>query len=153
MSPDDAPEIQVDSDWKAEAQADKARMAASEERDAGDKPRGLPPADFKGLMSILASQAMMGLGMVQDPGGKGVMVDLEGSKFAIDLLGVLQEKTAGNLQEDEQKELDQLLIELRDRFVQITQIISQQAATEVPAGKTDTPGDEGKAGGSPIITP
>ena len=153
MSPDEAPDIQIDSDWKAEAKADKERMAASEGDGAEESPRGLPPADFKGLMSILASQAMMGLGMVQDPGGKGVVIDLEGSKFAIDLLGVLKEKTAGNLQEDEEKELTQLLTELRDRFVQITQLIAQQAAAGVPAGKSDTPGDEGSAGGSPIITP
>ena len=153
MAPDDAPEIQVDSDWKAEAQADKERMAASEDQDGGDKPRGLPPADFKGLMSILASQAMMGLGMVQDPGGKGVMVDLEGSKFAIDLLGVLETKTAGNLEEDEAKELNQLLTELRERFVQITQLIAQQAAAGTTAPPGDTTGDAGSAGGSPIITP
>ena len=98
---EETPEIQVDSDWKAEAQAEKERLAATEEKQAENGPRGLPPADFKGLMGILASQAMMGLGMVQDPGGKGVMVDLEGSKFAIDLLDVLQQKTTGNLSDEE----------------------------------------------------
>ena len=78
MAPEETPEIQVDSDWKAQAQAEKQKMAAAEQVDAEAPPRGLPEADFKGLMSILASQAMMGLGMVQDPGGKGVMIDLEG---------------------------------------------------------------------------
>ncbi|MDG2422505.1 MAG: DUF1844 domain-containing protein [Phycisphaerales bacterium] len=151
MAPEETPEIQVDSDWKAEAQAEKEKMAAAEKVEGDSPPRGLPPADFKGLMSILASQAMMGLGMVQDPGGKGVMIDLEGSKFAIDLLDVLEKKTVGNLEEGEEKELNQLLTELRARFVQITQLIAEQAAGGVPAPGADTPPEA--AGGSPIITP
>ncbi|MEE2908622.1 MAG: DUF1844 domain-containing protein [Planctomycetota bacterium] len=153
MAPDETPEIQVDSDWKAQAQAEKEKMAAAEQANTDAPPRGLPPADFKGLMSILASQAMMGLGMVQDPGGKGVMVDLEGSKFAIDLLDVLQKKTAGNLEESEEKELTQLLTELRSRFVQITQLIAQQAAGGEPLPGDQTAPGEGPSGSSPIITP
>lgn len=153
MAPDDTPDIQVDSDWKAQARAEKEKMAASEQADSDAPPRGLPPADFKGLMSILASQAMMGLGMVQDPGGKGVMVDLEGSKFAIDLLDVLQKKTAGNLDESEEKELTQLLTELRSRFVQITELIAQQAAGGIPTAGGEVPKGEEPSGGSPIITP
>ncbi|MCH2133724.1 MAG: DUF1844 domain-containing protein [Phycisphaerales bacterium] len=149
MTADETPKIQVDSDWKAEAQAEKERLAATEEKQAENGPRGLPPADFKGLMGILASQAMMGLGMVQDPGGKGVMVDLEGSKFAIDLLDVLQQKTTGNLSDEEDKEINQLLVELRARFVQITQLIAQQASGAPAPG---TPDDTSQPG-SPIITP
>ena len=148
MSTEETPKIQVDSDWKAEAQAEKEKLAAAEQEQGEKDPRALPPADFKGLMGVLASQAMMGLGMVQDPGGKGVMVDLEGSKFAIDLLAVIEEKTKGNLSDEEDKELTQLLSELRSRFVQITQLIAQQAAApggDMPAG--------GTANDSPIITP
>ena len=153
MPDDNRPEIQVDSDWKAQAQAEKERLAASEQEQAEKAPKGLPPADFKGLMGVLASQALMGLGMMQDPGGKGVMVDLEGSKFAIDLLGVIEEKTRGNLSDDEEKELTQLLTELRSRFVQITELIAQQAASgaAVP-GVSDAP-PTASEGSSPIITP
>ena len=153
MAPEETPEIQVDSDWKAQAQAEKQKMAAAEQVDAEAPPRGLPEADFKGLMSILASQAMMGLGMVQDPGGKGVMIDLEGSKFAIDLLDVLQKKTVGNLEESEEKELTQLVTELRSRFVQITQLIAQQAAAGGPIPGSEIAPGEAPSGGSPIITP
>jgi hypothetical protein len=133
---DTTPRIQIDSDWKAQAQAEKERLAAEEKKRAADAgPAGgsggrgeLPPADMKGLMSVLASQAIMGLGAMQDPDGKGVMIDLEGAKFAIDLLGVLEEKTKGNLTDEESKELTTLLSELRSRFVQITQLLAQQAA-------------------------
>lgn len=152
MTQEEAPKIQVDSDWKAEAKAEQEKLAANETTgDQKQDPRSLPPADFKGLMSILASQAMMGLGMVQDPNGKGVMIDLEGSKFAIDLLAVLQEKTKGNLDEEEDKELTQLLTELQSRFVQITQLIAQQAAAGGPG--LEVGGDPAAGGGSPIITP
>ena len=77
-------------------------------------------------MSILASQALMGLGVQQDPSGKGVMVDLEGSKFTIDLISMLEEKTKGNLTEEEAAELKQLAQELQSRFVQIAQLVPSQ---------------------------
>jgi hypothetical protein len=141
---DDTPKLHIDSDWKAEVQAEKEKLAAAE-GDSTDKeadPRGeLPPADFKGLMGILASQAVMGLGSMSDPNGGGVMVDLVGAKFAIDLLGVLQEKTAGNLEEQEGAELDQILTELRSRFVQIADLIAQQKAGVMPTGEAPSPGN------------
>ncbi len=130
----DEPKIQVDSDWKAEAQAEKEKLSAAAEaavEENSQKRQALPAADFKGLMGLLASQAIMGLGAVQDREGRGVMVDLEGARFAIDLLVVLQEKTKGNLEEEEQKELDTIIPELQSRFVQISELIAQQAASGV----------------------
>jgi hypothetical protein len=129
---DDAPKLHIDSDWKAEAQAEKERLAAqaatkSEAKAAGG-PGELPPADFQGLMGILVSQAIMGLGAYTDPESGGVVIDLPGSRFAIDLLAVLEEKTKGNLSDDEAKELSAVLGELRSRFVQIAQLVAQQQA-------------------------
>ena len=117
MSQDDTPKIQVDSDWKAQAQAERDQLAqadakAEETRTAGPASK-LPPADFKGLIGVLASQAVMGLGAMPDPSGRGVVVDLEGAKFAIDLLAMLEEKTAGNLSEEESQELNAVVVELR----------------------------------------
>ena len=141
---DETPKIQIDSDWKAEVQAEKEKLAAAETETSGKEPdpRGeLPPADFKGLMGILASQAVMGLGSMSDPNGGGVMVDLVGAKFAIDLLGVLQEKTTGNLEEQESAELDQILVELRSRFVQIADLMAQQKAGVAPIADGSAPGN------------
>ncbi len=151
MTSDDAPQIHIDSDWKAEAQAEKERLAAAEQAkeatDAQD-PKKLPPANFQGLVGILASQAVMGLGAVPDESGKGVLIDLEGAKFAIDLLSVLEEKTAGNLTEEEGKEIGVVLTELRARFVQVTQLIAQQM-TQPAAGAEGMPA----AGPGGIVTP
>jgi hypothetical protein len=151
MAPEDpAPKLHVDSDWKAQAQAEKERLAAEEksraqggEQAAGAPgaggPRRLPDANFKTLMSVLASQALMGLGTLQDPESKGVMIDLDGSRFSIDLLGVLEEKTRGNLSQEESTELAQLLAELRSRYVHVSRLVAEHAA----AGKVQT------AGGAP----
>ena len=133
---EDPPKLHVDSDWKAEAQAEKERLAA-DTAGVGSKPGTpgapgaageLPPADFKSLMGLLASQAVMGLGAYSDPQSGGVVVDLPGAKFAIDLLAVLEEKTKGNLDEEESKEIGTVLNELRSRFVQIAQLVAEQGA-------------------------
>ena len=120
-------EIHVDSDWKAQAQAEKENLVAAEEKVAKKaEDRKLPEADFKGLMGILASQALLGLGAQPDPSGKGVMVDLQGAKYTIDLLAMLEEKTAGNITEEESTELKQVIQELQSRFVQIAQMVEAQ---------------------------
>ncbi len=149
MTTDETPKIHVDADWKAEAQAERERLAEAEAQQEASpgKGRELPPPDFKGLVGVLASQAIMGLGAVPDESGKGVMIDLDGSKFSIDLLAVLEEKTAGNLSDDESKELSAVLTELRARFVQITQLLAQQMAGQTP------PAADAPAAASKIITP
>ena len=139
----DEPKIQIDTDWKAEAQAEKKRLA--EEADTvADSPKGgepgtLPPADFQTLVGALASQAVMSLGSIRDPKSGGVVIDLPGARFAIDLLGVVEAKTRGNLQQEEEKALTQTLTELRDRFVKISQAVAAQKFSDVQpvTGKPD----------------
>ena len=153
---DETPKIQVDSDWKAQAQAEKARLAEKEreqqEKAPGEGPgdRGLPEASFKALMGTLASQALMGLGTMGDPKTGRVVVDLEGSQFAIDLMQVLEDTTKGNISDEDAAELKQVLAELRARFVQLTQMVAEQQAS-VAAGAM---GGEMPAATSPgIIMP
>lgn len=129
MSESETPKLHVDSDWKAQAQAEKERLSKQEAEKA---PKGgrdeMPPADFRSLMGILASQAISGLGGYADEQGR-VMVDLVGSRFAIDLLGVLEEKTKGNLTPEEAKDIKEVLAELRSRFVQIAQAVAARMAS------------------------
>ena len=147
---DETPKLHIDSDWKAEAQAEKERLAAdaakkTEAAGTAPAPGEMPPADFKSLMGLLASQAIMGLGAYTDPDSGGVVVDLPGAKFAIDLLGVLEEKTAGNLSEEETSEINKVVTELRSRFVQIAQIVAQQGQPggqpggQIPGGDPASP--------------
>ncbi len=91
---DPAPKLRVDSDWKTEARAEKARLESVEEakEKKGDRPEAgeMPKADMRALIGVLASQAIMGLGAVGDPKAGKVVVDLPGSQFCIDLLAVLE---------------------------------------------------------------
>lgn len=146
MSKDEeTPKLQIDSNWKAEAQAEKERLAKQEQEKekatTGTSARERPPeADFKSLMGVLASQAIMSLGALGDPKTGRVVIDLEGARFSIELLSVLEEKTKGNLTDEEAKEIAQVLAELRNRFVQITHMVAQQAP---PPGAVSTPGVPG----------
>jgi len=146
--------LHIDMDWKAQAQAEKERLAQAETKreasgkgQAGGQRGEFPEANFRSLVGLLASQALMGLGTMADPESKGVMVDLEGSRFNIDLLAVLEEKTKGNLEKEEAEELNQVVAELRNRYVQISQAVAQQAAGGGDGGATGAGGMGGPAGG------
>jgi hypothetical protein len=155
MSDAETPKLHVDSDWKAQAQAEKERLSKQE---AEKGPRGgrdeMPPADFRSLVGLLASQAIGGLGGYQDEQGR-VMVDLMGSRFAIDLIGVLEEKTKGNLTDDEAKDLKEVLAELRSRFVQIAQAVAARMASGQGVASAPRPGagEPPTSGGPKLVVP
>jgi len=77
----------------------------------GPSPLGVPR--FLDLVQSLQMGAMAGLGMLQGPDGKRSPVDLPAAKDAIDLLGILQEKTKGNLTKEEEEILREGLYHLR----------------------------------------
>lgn len=142
----DKPKLHIDSDWKAEAQREKERLARKEQERAaaasGRSAHELPEASFKSLVGMLASQAIMGLGAMADPQTNRVIIDLEGARFSIDLLDVLEQKTKGNLTDEEAEELRQILTELRSRYVQINQLVAQQMAQRQAAGVSGQPGGD-----------
>lgn len=131
------PTLHVDSDWKAQAQAEKERLAKRETEREKERPAAggeeLPPADFRALVGVLASQAIAGLGAYGDSRTGRVIVDLASAKFAIDLLGIVEEKTKGNLDAEETSELREVLAELRSRFVQFVDLMARQQAAGGPA--------------------
>ncbi len=76
----------------------------------------LPPADFDFLIYSLRLQAELNLGIL--PMAEAGDADLELARHNIDLLAMLQDKTRGNLTDEESRELGRTLSELRMRFVQ-----------------------------------
>jgi Domain of unknown function (DUF1844) len=84
------------------------------------------------IQSIYIS-AIMAMGAATEPGQKP-RIDIVGARQSIDMLGVLQEKTKGNLTEKEQRLLQNALFELRMMFLEITNAIAQQAQNP-PKGK------------------
>jgi hypothetical protein len=69
-----------------------------------------------------------------DPKTGRMVIDLGTSRFAIDLLGVLEEKVKGNISDEEATELNQTLAELRARFVQISNLVAQHSIAEAEGG-------------------
>lgn len=115
---DEAKKIIVDDDWKEQARKEKERLAA--ETQPG--PRGaaaMGAAQFAELVNVLAMQALVGLGMMSGPGGERIPPNLDLAKHFIDLLQVLDDKTKGNLSADEKRVIDQVLYEIRMRYVQL----------------------------------
>jgi len=80
---------------------------------AGTPSSALGVPRFLDLVQSLQMGAMVGLGMFQGPDGKRPPVDLPAAKDAIDLLGILQEKTKGNLTKEEEEVLREGLYHLR----------------------------------------
>ncbi len=87
----------------------------------------LGPASFEHLVQSMYMTAMMALGAGTQPGEKP-RIDIMGARQTIDLLGVLGEKTKGNLSADEQRLLESALFELRMMFLEITNAIARNAA-------------------------
>jgi hypothetical protein len=81
------------------------------------RPPGVAPPGFTDLLQSLQFSAMISLGMVQDPDGKRSPVDLPAAHDAIDMLGVLKEKTRGNLTAEEDGMLTEGLYVLRMSYI------------------------------------
>jgi hypothetical protein len=123
MMADNDKKIIIDEDWKQQAQKEKETLKEKEAaaHEAGpDKPADIPPADFSGLVSMLASQAFWALGVFRMDENDQREPDFDMAKFNIDMLGVIEEKTRGNLTDDEVKMLEAALSQLRMTFVQLS---------------------------------
>jgi hypothetical protein len=87
----------------------------------------LPPASFTFLVLSLRTQAEMQLGLMHFGEEEKPQPELPLARHTIDMLGVLLEKTKGNLTLDEQRLLENSLTELRFRFVQVSEESAQAA--------------------------
>ena len=83
------------------------------------------PASFASFMMSIASNAASALGMMEHPVTHKREVDLELGKHWIDVLGMLQQKTRGNLVQQEQQLLEGLLSDLRMQYVSLTNTTTQ----------------------------
>jgi hypothetical protein len=118
--------IIIDEDWKKEAQREKEILAAQEEQEkkkAEERPqRGpMPEGNFAALISMLTTQAFFAMGLLQVKGEEKKEPDLELAKYNIDMLETLEEKTKGNLSEEEQQVLENTLGQVRMAYVQVAE--------------------------------
>jgi len=118
--------------WASEAgqrEEPKAQAPAPAPVGGGEQPpskpkfeqgmRGLELPGFETLISYLSTTALFQLGLLAGPGGEQIPPDLENARRTIDMLDVLQQKTKGNLSENESKLLEEVLYEMRVSFVEI----------------------------------
>ena len=80
--------------------------------------RQLPEASFATLVQSVLTQAMFYLGELSPYGGEPTL-NLDMARHQVDTLGVLEEKTANNLNEEEKRLLDAALYDVRTRFVSV----------------------------------
>lgn len=121
-------EIKSDEDWKARVKAeDAARDTKQSPQPASAAPPApeidpaqLPPADFNLLVSMLSTQALVALGALPHPETGQSTPQPPLAKHFIDLLGVLEQKTRGNLNDAEERLLGSWLHQLRMAFVELT---------------------------------
>ncbi|EAQ78468.1 DUF1844 domain-containing protein [Blastopirellula marina] len=132
--------IIVDSDWKEQVEQEKEKLraedapeatpaaeepvaAAPTDSDSSAKfdPSKLPPPDFRMLISMLATQAFAAMGQIPHPETGQAMVELPLAKHMIDLLGVIEEKTKGNLSPDEAEMIEHALHDLRMGYFAMSQ--------------------------------
>ena len=103
-------------------EAKEAKKAPSSDAgQASEKPQGkgpFPEVSLATFIISLSSSALVHLGEIPEPETNRTTVDLPIAKQIIDTLGMLQAKTKGNLDEDEDRLLRSVLYDLRMRYVE-----------------------------------
>jgi uncharacterized protein DUF1844 len=93
-----------------------------------------PPVGFEHLIQQLYLSAMIQMGAGAQEGQRP-RVDIMGARQTIDMLGVLAEKTKGNLNELEDRTLQTALFDVRMAFLELTNMISMQGVQPPPPAK------------------
>jgi hypothetical protein len=101
--------------------------------DAGEIPGADDPASFVNFLSTLATNAAAALGAVPHPATGKLSLDLETGKYWLDVLGMIKDKTAGNLHPQEAKLLDGLLTDLRMQYVHLVRASEEKLKAQAAA--------------------
>ena len=114
-----APEPQAKPAAEEPPAATETSPEAEDEFTEADLADARDPASFVSFLMSIASNAASALGMMEHPVTHQRDVDVELGKHWIDVLGMLQKKTAGNLTPQEKRMLEGLLGDLRMQYVSL----------------------------------
>ena len=78
----------------------------------------LPPLDFSSIVFPFYTQALVKLGVMEDPLGAGQGENLAFARRLIDVLDLLKDRTKGNLEPDEEKFLESCLLQLKNAYLE-----------------------------------
>ena len=110
----DLKDLYIDVGASSAQEAAEKKEAQQQKRHRGPLPKG----DFAALVSMLVTQALFSMGLLQSEGQKKEP-DLELAKYNIDMLETLQEKSKGNLSPEEEKVLEDTLSQVRMAYVKV----------------------------------
>ncbi len=103
---------------KGESQIkEEPKVEGAAEQDSSAQQGPLSEIDFTNFMLSLSTSALIQLGEIQDPFTQKSAKNLPLAKQTIDLIGMLKEKTKGNLSPEEEKVIEYVLYDLRMRYV------------------------------------
>ena len=108
-------EAEVDSKIKEEKKGTESQGADSSEQQVE-----LPEINFVNFLFSISTSALIQMGEIEDPISQQTVRNLPLAKQTIDLIGMLEEKTKGNLTPDEAKLIENILFDLRMRYVKAT---------------------------------
>lgn len=104
----------------APAVASAPEAAAAESRRGPEPgPHAEPEVTFTTFMVGLSTQALAALGEISDPVSGARSKDLHAAQQLIDIIGMLREKTRGNLDSDEDGLIEAILFDLRMKYVEL----------------------------------
>lgn len=112
------PEASAEAEEEKAAEDTKAESVEAES--AAEEEFQLPEVNFATFVFSLSSSAILHFGEIPDPATGTKNTNLPMAKHTIDILGMLEEKTEGNLTEDESQLLKNILYDLRMRYVKAT---------------------------------
>jgi hypothetical protein len=98
-------------------------MSADPNDETDDIKEFLPPLDFSSLVFPFYTQALIKLGLMEDPLRKDTPTNLNFAKRLIDVLDLLKERTRGNLEPEEEKFLETCLLQLKMEYMQKAKLI------------------------------
>jgi len=104
-------------DRRFSSQQEEPAKGESGKEQKTSEPPSLPEINFSSFIFSLGSSALLHLGEVPDPVTQKREKNIPLAKQTIDILGMLKEKTQGNLEPDEQKLIENLLTDLRWRYI------------------------------------
>jgi hypothetical protein len=118
----EGPRVQSDEDWKKAVAEEKERLHQQQTagKQTGEPRPPLPEPDMRVFMAGLYTQTLMCLGEIEHPATGKREKNLPEAQFLIDTIAMLEAKTAGNLTPDEGAYVENVLYDLRMRFVSAT---------------------------------
>lgn len=141
MSDQDEPKIIVDEDWKSQVEKEKEQLRETEQQPSDEiLEQQMPEASFMMLLATLGTQSMAMLGLMPGSDGSPSQTNLPMAKHVIDLIGMLEEKTKGNLTDEEAQMLTDNLHQLRMAFVEVKKRGGQVDAAESSSSAAPSPG-------------